>query len=64
MERKAGGAYAQAEQESASSLTPEERAAITGLSQDLPVIWSAERRRIRKETGYCAWWSNRCKWME
>ena len=35
-------AYAQAEQESAWSLTPEERAAITGLSQDLPAIWSAE----------------------
>jgi hypothetical protein len=35
-------AYAQAEQESAWSLTAEERAAITGLSKDLPAIWSAE----------------------
>jgi len=34
--------YAQAEQDAEWSLTKEERAAITRLSQDLPAIWSAE----------------------
>jgi DNA invertase Pin-like site-specific DNA recombinase len=35
-------AYAQAERDTEWNLTPEERAAITELSQDLPAIWSAE----------------------
>ncbi len=35
-------AYAQAEREAEWSLTPDERATITELSQDLPAIWSAE----------------------
>jgi hypothetical protein len=34
-------AYAQAEQDAEWNLTPDERAAITELSQDLPAIWSA-----------------------
>jgi hypothetical protein len=34
--------YAQAERDAEWSLTKEERAAITKLSQDLPAIWSAE----------------------
>jgi DNA invertase Pin-like site-specific DNA recombinase len=34
--------YAQAERDAEWSLTKEERAAITNLSQDLPAIWSAE----------------------
>lgn len=34
--------YAQAEHDAEWSLTKEERAAITKLSQDLPAIWSAE----------------------
>jgi hypothetical protein len=35
-------AYAQAERDAEWNLTPDERAAITELSQDLPAIWSAE----------------------
>ena len=35
-------AYAQAERDAEWNLTPEEHAAITDLSQDLPAIWSAE----------------------
>jgi hypothetical protein len=35
-------AYAQAEREAEWSLTADERAAITELSQDLPAVWSAE----------------------
>jgi DNA invertase Pin-like site-specific DNA recombinase len=35
-------AYAQAERDAEWNLTPEERAAITELSQDLPAIWSAD----------------------
>jgi hypothetical protein len=35
-------AFAQAEREAEWKLTPEERAAITDLSRDLPAIWSAE----------------------
>jgi DNA invertase Pin-like site-specific DNA recombinase len=34
--------YAQAERDAEWNLTPEERAAITELSQDLPAIWSAD----------------------
>jgi hypothetical protein len=34
--------YAQAESDAEWNLTAEERRAITGLSQDLPAIWSAE----------------------
>jgi DNA invertase Pin-like site-specific DNA recombinase len=35
-------AFAQAERDAEWKLTPEERAAITELSRDLPAIWSAE----------------------
>jgi hypothetical protein len=35
-------AFAQAERDAEWKLTPEERAAITDLSRDLPAIWSAE----------------------
>ncbi len=35
-------AFAQAERDAEWKLTPEEQAAITGLSRDLPAIWSAE----------------------
>ncbi|MGH9628736.1 MAG: hypothetical protein ACRD7E_10430 [Bryobacteraceae bacterium] len=35
-------AYVQAERDAEWNLTPEERAAIAELSQDLPAIWSAE----------------------
>src|SRR5919109_5155545 len=35
-------AFAQAEREAEWKLTPEERAAITELSRDLPAIWNAE----------------------
>jgi len=37
-----GRAFAQAERDAEWKLTAEERAAITGLSRDLPAIWSAE----------------------
>jgi len=41
-------AYAQAEREAEWSLTADERAAITELSQDLPAVWSAETTTGKK----------------
>jgi hypothetical protein len=47
-------AYAQAERDAEWDLTPEERAAITDLSQDLPSIWGADTTSNQEASSYCA----------